>query len=549
MKELLNCTQWSDWNPVAHFLDTAELMHTVGVGYDSMYAIMSDSERKIVAGGLANLGLSAYIDGVNSKAWWVDTTYNWGGVCNGGTIVGALAVLDDAEHGELAQKALALARQNIEHSMTGYGPDGLWREGCMYEDYQTRYIIAAVNALETAQGTDGGLSSAPGYNLTCESTIHCSATATKLLFDWSDSHESAEHHSNLFELGQRFNRPACPQFARIMSPADPSIDAEHSSEAPLGTSVNSASRMLLYYTSLGSQSDIDVLPRDQNYAYGVLTARRSWNFSNVAHSHQAYFGIKAGNNRENHGHLDLGSVIYDSAGHRFIHDLGADSYALPGYFSPDQRWTYYRLGSWGHNTLTFDGKNQHKDGTAAIAESLAQADFAYGIVNLTAAYVGHHPTSIVRGGALAGDRKSMVIRDEISWQSQSSAPGNMSIRFHTFETVAEQCYKGDGQATVDPHVCLTYVIPGDERKINVYARIVSESTDCPGAKWATDEVRLPKPQESTDGLTRISVVADSQDAVYSCHHVSVVIGPETPDTPLKVPALASWGTAGPLDGA
>ena len=251
---------------------------------------MSDSERQIAAHGISTLGLEAYLTGVTTKQWWVTTTYNWGGVCNGGAIVGALALLDDPTYGDTAAKVLGEARQNIEYSMQGYGPDGLWKEGCMYEDYQTRYIIAAVNALETAQGSDGGLSNATGYDLTCESSIHCSATATKLLFDWSDSHESVESHSNLFELGQRFNRPACPEFARIFSLAtansttDADADADASSSKPLGTFVNKAARMLLYYSPLGSQADIDALPLEKQYNYGVYVARRSWNYTDLAHS-------------------------------------------------------------------------------------------------------------------------------------------------------------------------------------------------------------------------------------------------------------------------
>ena len=48
---------------------------------------------------------------------------------------------------------------------------------------------------------------------------------------------------------------------------------------------------------------------------------------------QALFvGFKAGDNKANHSHLDLGSFVFDAAGVRWAMDLGADDYNLPGYF-------------------------------------------------------------------------------------------------------------------------------------------------------------------------------------------------------------------------
>jgi hypothetical protein len=49
--------------------------------------------------------------------------------------------------------------------------------------------------------------------------------------------------------------------------------------------------------------------------------------------------FKAGDNKANHSHLDLGSFVFDAAGVRWAMDLGADNYNLPGYFGK-QRWDY-----------------------------------------------------------------------------------------------------------------------------------------------------------------------------------------------------------------
>jgi len=95
--------------------------------------------------------------------------------------------------------------------------------------------------------------------------------------------------------------------------------------------------------------------------------------------------------------------VFDSAGHRFLHDLGADSYALPDYFG-NKRWSYYRLGTWGHNTLTFDGDNQNKEAAADIVASGSKDEYAFAVMNLTDAYAGFKPAFIMRGASLAGDR-------------------------------------------------------------------------------------------------------------------------------------------------
>ena len=64
----------------------------------------------------------------------------------------------------------------------------------------------------------------------------------------------------------------------------------------------------------------------------------------------------------NHNDLDAGSFVFEMAGHRWASDLGADSYGLPGYFTKSaahgKRYSYYRKSTRGHNTLTFDGRDE-----------------------------------------------------------------------------------------------------------------------------------------------------------------------------------------------
>ena len=90
--------------------------------------------------------------------------------------------------------------------------------------------------------------------------------------------------------------------------------------------------------------------------------RTAWGDPNAA-----FLGFKAGNNRANHGHLDIGSFIYEVNGVRWAVDLGTDDYNLPGYFGA-QRWDYFRLNTRSHNTLLIGDKNQNPAADCKIVE-------------------------------------------------------------------------------------------------------------------------------------------------------------------------------------
>ena len=75
----------ASWNP-AHFLDVAEMMHAVAIGYDWLYdapaALFPPESRSAIAAGLAARGL-----GAAAKSWKnteFTTVNNWNLVCNGG---------------------------------------------------------------------------------------------------------------------------------------------------------------------------------------------------------------------------------------------------------------------------------------------------------------------------------------------------------------------------------------------------------------------------------------------------------------------------------
>ena len=90
----------------------------------------------------------------------------------------------------------------------------------------------------------------------------------------------------------------------------------------------------------------------------------------------AYLAIKGGSPSYNHAHADAGSFVLDLAGLRWGFDLGSENYGRveqaiggSGLWSPEPgsaRWSVFRLGTQGHNTLLIDGQGQDPRGFATL---------------------------------------------------------------------------------------------------------------------------------------------------------------------------------------
>src|SRR5207244_1654015 len=87
--------------------------------------------------------------------------HNWNQVCNGGITLGALAIADE-EH-DRAEYLVKQSIDSIQLAMASYAPEGGWAEGPGYWQYATSYNVYYLAALQSALGTDFGLSSLPGF--------------------------------------------------------------------------------------------------------------------------------------------------------------------------------------------------------------------------------------------------------------------------------------------------------------------------------------------------------------------------------------------------
>jgi hypothetical protein len=377
VRELRAAADFKDWNP-SHFLDTAEMTHAFAIGYDWLYPALSDEERTWIRTALIEKGLNAGLAAYETQASWVTSHMNWNQVCNGGIAIGALAVAD--EEPDKSRVLLRDALDSLPHAFAAYAPDGGWAEGPGYWHYGTSYAVYFLAALESALGTDFGLANTRGFDHAGHFRIYFSGPSGKS-FNFADSHDRVEPAPEMFWLARRFMEPVYAWQEQRILEAGAAPDALD----------------LIWFQAEGRSPKQEGWPLDAIF-HGVQVAvlRSAWDDPNAI-----FLGVKGGDNKANHSHLDLGSFVLDGGGVRWALDAGPDDYNLPGYFGK-QRWSYYRMRTEAHNTMLIDNENQDPRAEAAITSHLFSPDLSWVELDLTRAYTHrlkqfHRKVGIVQG--------------------------------------------------------------------------------------------------------------------------------------------------------
>ncbi len=383
-KELLAAAAFPHWNP-SHFLDTAEMTHAFGIGYDWLYEALGD-DRETIRAALIEKGLKPTAEAYTGAkyGWWHRCTHNWNQVCNGGATIGALAVAD--EEPELAAFILDQALESIPRALASLAPDGAWNEGPGYWHYAMRYTVCFLSALDTAMGTDAGLLQTKGLADTGSFRMHSGGPLNRT-FNYADGGDKLGSAPLMHWLSRKYDRPLYAWHQRATGRGAHPLD-------------------LVWFDPRGAGPKADGTPLDAYYRKTEVTFFRSaWEDPRAL-----YVGFKGGDNRANHSHLDLGTFVLDALGHRWAVDLGPDNYNLPGYFGK-KRFTYYRLRTESHNTLLINEKNQVRDAKAAIVAFRSTPARAYAVADLSAAYKPE-TARVMRGVALL-DRAHVLVQDEV----------------------------------------------------------------------------------------------------------------------------------------
>jgi hypothetical protein len=398
-EELAAAAKFPDWNP-RHFLDTAEMTHAFAIGYDWLYDVWTPQQRARLRQAMVEMGLKRALPLYRTHKGWTQARHNWNQVCNGGIGMGALALADVEP--QLAGEILHDGLESIQLAMAEFAPDGAWKEGPGYWNYATFYNVVLLAGLQTALGTDFGLSRIGAFDQTGLFPIYVTGPLGRT-FNYADGGDHPIFAPQMFWLAREFKQPVC---------------AWHERRATTPSALD-----VLWYDPAGDNPRAAGLPLDKYYRGAEVAVLRSeWE------NPQALFvGFKAGDNPANHSHLDLGSFVFDAVGVRWAMDLGADDYNLPGYFG-GQRRDYYRLRAEGHNTLVFNpGRTPDQDpaARARITRFESRPERAFAIADLTPAYA-KNARRVWRGIALL-DREKVLVQDEI----QADRPSELWWFMHT----------------------------------------------------------------------------------------------------------------------
>jgi len=410
-QELTAAANFPDWNP-KHFLDTAEMTHAFAIGYDWLYDVWTPEQRAALQQAIVEKGFQPALKVYRARNGWARARHNWNQVCNGGIGMGALAMADVEP--QLAGEILHDALESIQLAMAEFAPDGAWKEGPGYWNYATSYNVIFLAGLKTALGSEFGLSQIGAFKETGLFPVFLTGPLGRT-FNYADGGDSAIFAPQMFWLAREFNQPVLSWYER-RAPRPSALD-------------------LLWFDSEGANPRTVGLPLDKYFRGGEVAVLRSeWENPKAL-----FMAFKAGDNKANHSHLDLGSFVFDAGGVRWAMDLGADDYNLPGYFGA-QRWNYYRLRAEGQNTLIINPTatpDQDPGARTQIIRFVSKPERAFAIADLTPAYA-KNARRVWRGIALV-DRKNALVQDEI----QADKPIDLWWFMHTPASIS---IESDGRA-------------------------------------------------------------------------------------------------------
>ena len=151
-------------------------------------------------------GLKPGLEVYAKNGWWAKSEYNWNQVCNGGMIVGALAIAETDP--SYAERIVPAAVKSLPLALKSYGPDGAWGEGPGYWSYATHYTAYGLTALDTALGSTFGLLEIDGLSKAGCFPIY-TAGPTGLYLNFADVGERSARRPMpcMFWLARTFHNP------------------------------------------------------------------------------------------------------------------------------------------------------------------------------------------------------------------------------------------------------------------------------------------------------------------------------------------------------
>ena len=541
-------------------LNTGEMLHVCGFALDWLFDILSPGERGVLVGALTtHLQLVNDALGASPPPWavsFVSTRSNWNSVILGGAIMGALAVASEpGVPAWVLEELLPRATGNLlAWSAQGWGPDGAWPEGPNYGAYAVRYLAPTVAALISATGSDAGLTALPGVLQSPRYLLSSMAPNLEYFYyyDTRSDPETVAAYLAFAVLAQ--DGQAQRGVLDLVLALAPNIPPNST-----GNNVMNAPVALLYYPPSpppAAAAAADPGPLVSHFRGAELVTARASASPGAAFA--AFKGRNTSYGLWAHTHLDGGTFVWQYRGQWWVQDLGSDSYSAPGYFWKT-RFSLYRTGSLGHNTLTFGGANQHCEilstyacncsevplqvlnASAPAGAGAGGSTFAVGalaIADLTQAYapLGLGLQRSQRGFIASRSVEQVILVDEVALLSPPPGRvGDLPPLWWSMHTVADVALGSDGLSAALTLANVTGTV--------VTVRVLPSASECPGASFAVFNIGLLPPLLPSPQVKRLTLIAPAADR---CTRLSVAIGLLNSSFDLSIRPLAEWERQGPF---
>ena len=426
-EDILTVCAFPDWN-TSHFLDTAEMAFAVALGLDWCYGALPADVLDEASATLERLALSQF-----RGQWFATQKTNWNQVCYCGLTSAAIAVYE--RYPELCSELLTAAVTDNRKAMEMYGPDGVYPEGYTYWTYGTGFETMLLEMLTETFGSDAGLSDSPGFMRTGDFMKYMVGTTGKT-FNFYDSDEETCPLYAMWWFAAKLSRPDLLLSEMALIREGRYLEERY------------GRRFAVFAACMASKFTI---PRKITPVQGaelwsgdgtnpVVLIRTGWTGS----PDERYLAFKGGKARNNHGHMDSGSFVFDAFGLRWACDLGTQEYApLENSITPrggnlwnmsqkSLRWDVFRLSNFAHNTITVDSLKHYAKGDARIIEIFDTDAARGGTIDMTPVFSEQLDSASRKILLLNSD--SLLVSDYVA--ALSDAPANIEWRMVTDATAS-----------------------------------------------------------------------------------------------------------------
>ena len=408
--EMLALAKFTDWN--GQFLDVADIMLAMAIGYDWLYNYLSPISKKTISSAIKSKGIDYSCKGTYATSWWWTSNMNWGQVCNGGLAAGCAAVYEDST---AYYKAIINACcSRIKISMDVYKDNGSYPEGYSYWGFGTEHSVLLCDMMQKMFGTDNGVSTMTGFLNTGTFMTHIQGNAMNLFNGTTFQTIVPEAFNFCDAMGTEI---FTEKFWLSDKSGDSSVLYEELQNIQWlltnSSSTVSSNKLLPFMLIWSANLNFNnlVAPVETSYicqGKAALAAfRTGWGTNDI------YFGLKGGTPTPTvHGHMDVGSFIMEANGVRWAMDFGKQTYGsvdgiqgidLFSITQTSKRWDLIKIGNQGHNTLIINGNKQLVNGTCGVENVVNTADLMSAELNLTSMY-SNDVSYLRRKGAIVSKR-------------------------------------------------------------------------------------------------------------------------------------------------